>query len=579
MAFDAIQGSNIIDMGFHKLPALDVSSLKYLSGTSRFIVTIGLFTFGFKSVSGLSVERPMSGIEEGGVNDHAVLVGNPNTSVQNLTFSRGLMIRFPDILDKGMIAAAVRVPTATARFGMLMAAAATSPQSTLERGPAMGMVRVYDRNGNLRGKYSFTSYGISSWKVSDLDAMDNNILIEDLTIVHTGLTREPITMVPSSIASIGAISGSYRTGIDDNRRRAEEKLNYQKYRKEWAEKLGDLEKEKENKENELKKIRELKDKLAKGELDEEAIKSLSGVSESVKAMLQKSLEEKEIRDQQEANTKAREAIKEKIRKGEELTEADMEGMSEEAKEAFKKELGDIESRKAGAIRDEAKRQELDEYTKNLEEEKSWKSEDAQKASEEQEAKNVEMRSKQIEQNTKENYEKARDERKAQIEEQNKKRAEEIEASEKAKAATSEAINKRLEDTKEEREEAEKKAEELRQAHAEQLKEQAKRDSAERKKLDKKVESKSEKQEALKKYLEATKSDREKAQQKANKLRKEHEKQAKKQAQKDKESREDLNKYNEALNNKKDAKAKQQQKLADKQNEDVKKNREESLKND
>ncbi|MGN1043808.1 MAG: phage tail protein [Acutalibacteraceae bacterium] len=493
MAFDAQQGTNVIDMGFHKLPGLNVSSMKYLSGNFRFIVTLNQFTFGFKSVSGLSVSRELRTIEEGGVNDHGILVGQPDNSSHSLRFSRGLMLRFPEIADKLAVAAAVRIPNASARFMALMTAAGASPQETLERGPALGMVIAYDRNGNVRGKYSFVSFGITEWSVSDLDATDSSgILIEDLTIAHSGLVREPVTVVPASIVSVGSISGESQAEI--NARRAEEKLNYQNMRKKWAEKLGDLEKAKEDKAKELEKVNELKEKLAKGELDEAAIDALSDVSDDVKNMLKKSLKDKEIRD------------------------------------------------------------ELDEYTKNLEEEKSWKAEDAKKSAKEQADKNAEIREKQISENTKENYEKARDERKAQIEEQNQKRAEEREASENAKAEKSEQ-NKELVSQAAEREKENK----------------SKREAVEA--------VKAEKAEENKKYLESTKEDREKAQKKADEMREKYAQQAQKQAEKDKEVRKNLDEYTDALNDKKDQKAQEQQKLADAQNEQYQKNREESLKND
>ena len=553
MAFDAQQGSQIIDMGFHKLPALNVSSLKYLSGNFRFIVTLNEFTFGFKSVSGLSISRELRTIEEGGVNDHGILVGQPDTSSHTLSFSRGLMLRFPELIDKGAVMAATLTPgTGMARLLKLAMAASISPQASLEKGPALGTIIAYDRYGNVRGKYTFISFGITEWRVSDLDATDSGILIEELTIAHTGLTREPITVMPASMISIGGISGADQAEV--NAKRAEEKLAYQKNRKKWAEKLGDLEKEKENKEKELEKIKELTKKLADGELDESAIEALSDVSDDVKKMLKQSLKEKKVRDQQEADSKAIKAVKDKLRDGNKLSEADMEGMSDEAKEAFKKELAGIDAKKSAAVRDEAKRQELDEYTKNLEEEKSWKAEDAQKAGEEQEAKNAEIRSKQIENNTKENYEKARDERKAEIEEQNQKRAEEREASENAKAEKTEQ-NKELVSQAAEREKENK----------------SKREAVE--------EVKAKKTEENKKYLESTKEDRQKAEARADELRKKHEQQAEERSKKDKEARKELDKYNESLSNKKDEKAKEQQKLADKQNEENKKNREKSMQED
>lgn len=554
MAFDAQQGANIIDMGFHKIPALNVSSLKYLSGNFKFIVTLNQYTFGFKSVSGLSVTKEVRAIEEGGVNDHGILVSQPDNASRSLVFSRGLMLHFPEAIDKLGLMAATNLPGGPmARFLKLAVLAATNPQESLERGPALGTIIAYDRNGNLRGKYTFISLGVTEWRVSDLDATDSSgLLIEELTVAHTGLTREPVTLMPSSIVSVAGISGSSQAEI--NAQRAEEKLNYQKNRKKWAEKLGDLEKEKEDKQKELEKVKELTKQLADGELDEAAIEALTDVSDDVKKMLKQSLKEKKIRDQQETDSKAREAIKDKIKNGQLITESDLEGMSEEAKKALGKEIEASDSEKLRALQDADKREELDRYTKNLEEEKSWKAEDAQKSAEEQEAKNSKIRSEQIKENTKENYEKARDERKAEIEKQNAKRAEEVADSEQAKAEKAEK-NKEL------------------VALAEENKE---KNEAKRKKVKEAVEKD---QKAVEQYLESTQKDREKAQEKAEELRKKHQDQAKKQAEKDKEVRKNLDKYNDALNEKKDEKAQQQQKLADAQNQQYQKNREESLKND
>ena len=67
--------------------------------------------------------------------------------------------------------------------------------------------------------------------------------------------------MPASMISIGGISGADQAEV--NAKRAEEKLAYQKNRKKWAEKLGDLEKEKENKEKELEKIKELTKKTCR----------------------------------------------------------------------------------------------------------------------------------------------------------------------------------------------------------------------------------------------------------------------------------------------------------------------------
>ena len=208
--------------GYSRKHPIRVSAMKYVSAGFNFIVTLNEFTFGFKSVSGISVIRQVTAIPEGGLNDHGIIVEEPNQNSFTLSFSRGLMIRYPQLVDATVRSAAAIIPNPIARKAALVLAASSSPQEALEKGPALGFIHVYDRtNKRLLGLYSFLSLGISEWRVSDLDAENGSgLLIEDMTIVHTGITREPTALQPFAFSS--AIN--QESDVDRQARDAYEKI-------------------------------------------------------------------------------------------------------------------------------------------------------------------------------------------------------------------------------------------------------------------------------------------------------------------------------------------------------------------
>lgn len=176
-----------------RLPFVKVSPMNYLTQGFNFIVTLNEFMFGFKSVSGLSIDRGYDFITEGGINDHPVKVGKPTSGdAHKLTFERGLMIRVSTLIEGAAKAAASLIPDNLLRKTALLGLSALNPQESLEAGPAIGTIQVYNRSNELTAIYSFLSLGMSEWSVDDLNADNGEILIEHITIVHTGLTRVPL---------------------------------------------------------------------------------------------------------------------------------------------------------------------------------------------------------------------------------------------------------------------------------------------------------------------------------------------------------------------------------------------------
>ena len=230
--------------GYKRKHPLRVSAMQYVSAGFNFVVTLNEFTFGFKSVSGISVTRSINTQPQGGLNDYGIIVEEPNQGSYTLSFSRGLMIRYPQAIDATARSAAALIPNAIGRKMALIGCASLSPQAALEKGPALGFIHVYDRtNKRLLGLYSFLSLGMTEWRVSDLDAEGGtNLLIEDMTIIHTGITREPTVLQPFSIGSISAINPE--SDVDRQAREAYEKLEKEKESEEYKKLKEELEKKK-----------------------------------------------------------------------------------------------------------------------------------------------------------------------------------------------------------------------------------------------------------------------------------------------------------------------------------------------
>ena len=260
-----------------RLPIVKVSSMDYLTQGFNFIVTLNQYMFGFKSVSGISIEREVEYIHEGGVNDHQLMVGAPQGSGgYKLDFERGLMIRTASSpVSFAKAAATANISNNIARKSALIALSSLSPQEALEKGPAIGLIQVYNRQNKLTAMYSFLSLGMTSWSIDNLDAERGDILIESISIVHTGLTRVPlgagnIAVLAKDLDSDAQSQQKAKFIEELKERRDRENKQREKAYEESIEKLRDqLKKEREEQkgklEEEEKKNNELAIQFAKEE--------------------------------------------------------------------------------------------------------------------------------------------------------------------------------------------------------------------------------------------------------------------------------------------------------------------------
>lgn len=188
-----------------RLPQLRISSMDCLIPGFNFVVTLNELTYGFQSVSGLSINRKVNYINEGGVNDHQIMVSCPNDDNPTLTFKRGILMRSSSTVDANAVAAASLIPDNPSRKLAVTAAVSLDPQACLEKGPALGIIQVFDRRKCLKAVYSFLSLGITNWRSDDLDASTSSILCEEFTVAHTGLERMPLASPPIT----GAVKNLY----------------------------------------------------------------------------------------------------------------------------------------------------------------------------------------------------------------------------------------------------------------------------------------------------------------------------------------------------------------------------------
>lgn len=137
----------------------------------RFIVLFNAVTLGFQSVSGISTQRSVDFISEGGRNDYPILIPKPQTEAHRLTFKRGYQMRKVSIL--GLLSGYVG-------------------SQAIEAQGALGLILVLDEGQSIKAIYSFISQGVVEWEVSDLDATRSTPLIETFTITHKGLTNIPV---------------------------------------------------------------------------------------------------------------------------------------------------------------------------------------------------------------------------------------------------------------------------------------------------------------------------------------------------------------------------------------------------
>lgn len=164
-----------------KLSSLASSSSAQLKAVMpiRFVVLFGVQVMGFQKVSGLGRQFDVEWVNEGGVNDHPILLPGQQKAPFQLRFSRGVCLR--------------TVSTESFSAPGSMVANNFGPMGRLSN---VGTILVLDRNGAVAAIYAFLSRGVLEWTVDDLDAQGGGPLIETFTVAHDGLRNYPVPQEP-----------------------------------------------------------------------------------------------------------------------------------------------------------------------------------------------------------------------------------------------------------------------------------------------------------------------------------------------------------------------------------------------
>ena len=140
-----------------------------LIANNKFIVTIGPLLTSFSRVSGIGRSIEYDSRIEGGVNDFVHVV-RKNFQVQNNILK----------LEKGV-----------GKYNPLVLAA----DGSIEMGvkiPLPGSIIILNNNYQMASMYTFDDIVILKWELNDLDAKGNDILIDQVELMHSGLKRVSI---------------------------------------------------------------------------------------------------------------------------------------------------------------------------------------------------------------------------------------------------------------------------------------------------------------------------------------------------------------------------------------------------
>lgn len=161
---------------------MKITSFPFLKGSNyeivlpiRFLVLFGVEVMGFQRVSGLGRAEDVEWFNEGGVNDHPMMLRGPQKNPYQLRFSRGMKMN------------SIGLNTLLSLAGGRLDHYGGMGMST-----NIGTVLVLGREGTVKALYGFVSHGVLEWEVEDLDAQGASPLIETFTVAHDGLINLPI---------------------------------------------------------------------------------------------------------------------------------------------------------------------------------------------------------------------------------------------------------------------------------------------------------------------------------------------------------------------------------------------------
>ncbi len=139
----------------------------------RFVVLLDFCTIGFQSISNIESTTEYEFINEGGNNGAAYAMRKPCTTEKKLVFTKGI------IMNKLSLTS-------------ILLSSFPNARDSLENSGSIGTILVLGPDREIKAIYGFISHGLLEWKLSDLNAMKPDALIETFTILHGGLKNIPV---------------------------------------------------------------------------------------------------------------------------------------------------------------------------------------------------------------------------------------------------------------------------------------------------------------------------------------------------------------------------------------------------
>lgn len=163
----------------------------------NFVLILNEYVYSVRNISGIDRDFLNNPENEGG-NEWPVFIRNyNNSSFIKISLDRAMPIRKSQIASSAIraaVAAAAKmckgVKQNLIRRSALLAAAALDPIATLENGPAIGIIQVFDKTFTKDvANFKFFSYGAERWSATQLDAKGGDIVIESIDLLCTDLIR------------------------------------------------------------------------------------------------------------------------------------------------------------------------------------------------------------------------------------------------------------------------------------------------------------------------------------------------------------------------------------------------------
>ena len=339
--------------------------------TYNFVLILNEYVYSVKNISGIDRDYPNDPASEGG-NEWPIFIKNyNNSSFIKISLERAMPIRKSKIamslVRSGLSAAAMKcyegIAQNVAKKAALISTAALDPIITLENGPALGIIQVFDKTFTRDvANFKFFSYGAERWSTTALDGMSADIVYENIDLVCSDLTRM------TSDWSKGP-SGIWNKDSDGSMYDEKEMKKLEEFRKKFINKQEEIRKLYKKEDSFIdKQIKNLENSYQLLEKELKKKDEKFDEQKKIKEQKRKENEEKLKREVEELNKKKDENVKQAEEKKKKYEEMKSNLLKEEKEKQEKEKKENEEAKKMKERAAEEVKKEIDRKKKK----KKWK---------------------------------------------------------------------------------------------------------------------------------------------------------------------------------------------------------------